>query len=277
MKIIEGLLWGEAQLKSKGVEDPRLDADLLLADVLGLPRDRLYLERQRLLSGSEVSRYQTLVARRGGREPLQYILGRREFMGLDLYVDPRVLIPRADTETLAEKFLELVSREEASGLKILDLGTGSGALALVAAHYRQGARVVGTDLSEEALEVAQFNAQRLGIAVEWRQGDFLDPAREERWDWILSNPPYVSLSEYTACAPEIYFEPAKAFLGGEDGLDFYRRLAAEAPSLLTSSGRILLEIGWEQAREVCSLLQAEGLEPIVFPDLAGRDRVILAR
>lgn len=277
MKIMDGLRWGEAQLKAGGVEDPRLDADLLLGAVLGLARDRLYLERERVLAAEEEDRFAALITRRKAREPLQYILQRQEFMGLEFYVDERVLIPRPETESLAEKFLEWVPTGEAAGLKILDLGTGSGALAIVVALFRPGIFMVGADLSWEALEVARINSRRLRAGVEWRQGDFLESARGQYWDWILCNPPYVSESEYAACAPEIRFEPRQAFLGGKDGLGFYRRLAAEAPPLLNPGGKLLLEIGWQQAGAVCAMLESQGLQTDVFPDLAGRNRVILAR
>lgn len=277
MKIIDELRWGETELKSKGVENPRLDADLLMGAVLDLTRDRLYLERDRVLAKEEETRFAGFIARRQAREPLQYILQRQEFMGLKFYVDERVLIPRPETEGLAIKFLESVPVGEASGLRVLDLCTGSGILAITTAALRPGVCVVGTDVSFGALEVARMNALRLGVAVEWRQGDFLQAARGEFWDWIVCNPPYVSEEEYAACAPEIRFEPRQAFLGGQDGLDFYRRLAIEAPPILGPGGRLLLEIGWQQAEAVCTLLQNQGLQTEVFSDLAQRDRVILAR
>lgn len=292
MKIIEAMHWGETQLKSNGVEDPRCDADLLLAHVLGLTRDRLYLERERELTESELVKFQDLIRRRGEREPIQYILGRQEFMGLEFYVNENVLIPRADSEILVEKLLEqgkkipeyprnkdlpIQKGPEEKAPAVLDLCTGSGALAIVIAHYWPQACVVGTDLSEKALEVARYNGERLGVSVEWRQGDFLEPARGELWDFIITNPPYVSSSEYAACAPEIHREPAMAFLGGEDGLIFYRRLAKEVRPLLAPKGKILMEIGWEQAISVQAIWEAEGFVTEVFKDLAGRDRVILAR
>lgn len=277
MNIIELLRWGEAQLKASGIADPRLDADLLLGRVLGFPRERLYLEREWVVpvAGQEV--YRALVARRAGREPLQYILSEQEFMGLRFYVDERVLIPRVDTEILAEQFLQQVSERDGLGLKVLDLCTGSGVLAIMAAYYRPGLQVTGVDLSSEALEVARFNGERIGARVDWRQGDFLEPVQGETWDWILTNPPYVSLEEYRECAPEISFEPRQALLGGEDGLDFYRRLAYEAPPLLKPEGKMLVEIGWLQGEAVSAILRNAGFETEIMLDLGGRDRVILAR
>ncbi|CAA7599745.1 protein-(glutamine-N5) methyltransferase, release factor-specific [Acididesulfobacillus acetoxydans] len=275
MTIMEALRRGEAQLGAKGVEDPRFNADLMLGAVLALARDRLYLERERALGPEEERRFSDLLSRRGAGEPLQYILGSQEFMGLNFCVDRRVLIPRPETECLAVQFLAAVPAAET--VKVLDLCTGSGVLALTAAVYRPGARVTGTDLSADALAVARLNARRLQASVDWRQGDFLDPVRGESWDWILCNPPYVTFREYEATAPEIRFEPKEALVGGEDGLDFYRRLASEVRAFLKPGGRLLLEIGWQQAAAVCALLNQRGLKTEVFRDLARKDRVILAR
>lgn len=275
--IIKELKWGEAELEKQGIENPRFEADLLLAFVLGLSRDQLYLERERILIANEVTGYRELVNRRTKGEPLQYILRRQEFMGLEFYVDDRVLIPRSDSEILVEKLLALGRETGQAHPKILDVCTGSGALAIAAAKYWPEARVVGTDLSTQALEVARLNAARIAVDVQWREGDFLATAKGEQWDWIITNPPYVSQVEYASCAPEIFCEPAMAFLGGEDGLDFYRRLAAEAPPLLAPQGKILMEIGWDQAGDVRVLFENIGFSVTVFQDLAGRDRVILAR
>ena len=273
--------WGEAQLLGKEIENARFDADLLLAGVLDVARDRLYLDGDRILSEQEEVDYQRAIMLRAEHEPLQYILKRQEFMGLSFYVDERVLIPRADSEILVEKWLELVRQEEGSRLgkliKVADLCTGSGALAISMAHYYPEVTMVGTDLSPGALEVARQNALRLGVSVQWRQGDFVAPLQGELWDFIITNPPYVSPEEYNQCAPEIFREPSLAFLGGEDGLDFYRRLAAEIGPLLNPQGKLLMEIGWNQAEAVCEIFQKKGYETQIFPDLAGRDRVILAR
>lgn len=281
MKVLEGMHWGEARLLEKGIDNARFDADLLLAGVLHVSRDRLYLDRDLKLSEQEEIDYREGILRRAEHEPLQYILKRQEFMGLTFGIDERVLIPRADSELLVEKWLELVRLEEGQGqdrvIKVVDLCTGSGALAISMAHYYPKAEVVGTDLSQDALEVARENATRLGVSVQWRQGDFVKPIQDERWDYIITNPPYVTTEEYGQCALEIFREPSMAFLGGEDGLDFYRRLAEEARSLLHLQGKLLMEIGWKQADAVCELFQMRGFETQVFPDLAGRDRVIIAR
>ena len=281
MKGIEGMRWGESQLLEKGIENARFDADLLLAGILDVARDRLYLDGERVLSEQAEADYRRAIMRRAEYEPLQYILKRQEFMGLSFYVDERVLIPRADSEILVEKWLELVKLEERQGsgksIKVADLCTGSGALAISMAHYYPEVKMVGTDLSSDALEVARQNALRLGVSVQWRQGDFVAPLQGELWDFIITNPPYVSPEEYNQCAPEIFREPSMAFLGGQDGLEFYHRLAAEVGPLLNKRGKLLMEIGWTQAEAVCEMFQKKGYETQVFPDLAGRDRVIFAR
>ena len=281
MMVLEGMHWGEAKLLEEGIENARFDADVLLAGALDVSRHRLYLDRDLNLSEQEEADYRGAILRRAKHEPLQYILKCQEFMGLSFCIDKRVLIPRADSELLVEKWLVLVRAEERQEqdrlIKVVDLCTGSGALAISMAHYYPQAEVVGTDLSQDALDVARENAVRLGVSVQWRQGDFVKPIQGECWDYIITNPPYVSAEEYCQCAPEIFREPSMAFLGGQDGLDFYHRLAEEARPLLNSQGKILMEIGGKQAIEVCRIFQRNGFETQVFPDLAGHDRVIIAR
>lgn len=281
MMVREGMHWGEARLLEQEIDNARFDADLLLAEVLSVSRDRLYLDWELNLSEKEEADYRGVILRRAEHEPLQYILKSQEFMGLSFGIDERVLIPRADSELLVEKWLELVRaverRVQDPLIRVVDLCTGSGALAISMAHYYPQAEVVGTDLSQEALEVARENAERLGVSVQWRQGDFVKPIQGERWDYIVTNPPYVSAEEYSQCAPEIFREPSMAFLGGQDGLDFYRRLAEETRSLLNPQGKLLMEIGCNQAEAVGKIFQIKGFETQVFPDLAGHDRVIIAR
>ncbi|MDA8229023.1 MAG: peptide chain release factor N(5)-glutamine methyltransferase, partial [Desulfitobacterium hafniense] len=252
----------------------RYEADMLLSAVLGLKRHQLYLERERILTSNELKSFDHYLSRRECREPLQYILEQQEFMGLRFFVSKDVLIPRSDSEVLIEV---LLAQGATKGDSIADLCTGSGALAISAAYFCPGTYVVGTDISNSALEVAKLNALKIGVKIEWHQGDFIDPIKNGSWDWIITNPPYVSEKEYKQCEPEIFFEPSIALLGGKDGLDFYRRLANDAPALLNPGGVILMEIGWQQAKAVRSLFESRGMETEVFTDLGGRDRVILAR
>ena len=299
MNIAEGIRWGEAALLAEEIENARFDTDMLLAGVLAVARERLYIDSDRCLSGEQESVYRNWILRRAGHEPLQYILREQGFMGLSFYVDERVLIPRPDSEVLVEKWLELVraskedtetaeekdflkekrncQKEKRAAILTADLCTGSGALALAMAHYCPEVKVVGTDLSAAALAVAEINARRLGVSVEWRQGDLAEPIHGETWDYIVVNPPYIAEEEYTRCQPEVFFEPGMALRGGRDGLDFYRRLAEERRTLLKPQGKILMEIGWDQAEAVCGLFEKNGFQTQVFADLGGRDRVVLAR
>lgn len=275
MKILEALKWGEQELTKVGIENPRWDSDLLLGQVLGRRREELYLDRDGVLSAAVWESYQEYIARRMAREPLQYILKNQEFMGLSFYVDDRVLIPRADSEIIIEKLLELRDSSK-DKVRIADLCTGSGALAVAIAHYWPSAYVVGTDLSAAALEVARYNALQNHVLVDWRQGDFFEPIREEQWDWLITNPPYIPETEYQKLAPEIFNEPHMALVGAENGLIFYRRLAEEAPSLLKQDGKILMEIGWDQGQQVENLFRKRGFKTCIFKDYGGRDRVVYA-
>jgi release factor glutamine methyltransferase len=281
MRIIDALKWGEQELKVAKVENPRWDADLLLGHVLNIRREQLYLQRNQELDLLQENQYRQELNRRVNREPLQYILQNQEFMGLDFYVDQRVLIPRPDSEIMVERLLEekKVWRPKAEDLraKVVDICTGSGALAISIAHFWPEAQVVGTDLSSDSIEVACFNATRLGVKVEWRQGDFLAPIRGETWDFIISNPPYIGREEYESLSLEIFQEPKIAFLGGDDGLDFYRELAEDARSLLEPNGKIILEIGWQQGTRVEELFRQQGFDTQVFQDYGGRDRVVFVR
>ncbi len=279
MNVASALGMGEVKLKQANIENSRFDADMLLGYVLGLSRDRLYLERERELSCFEEESFANCLKRRSEHEPLQYILGHQEFMGLKFMVDKRVLIPRWDTEVLVECWLNLVkeSSQRFPHPRVLDLCTGSGAVAIAAAYYCPAAAVTGTDISSGALEVAHYNAEKLNVQIEWRRGDFLQPAKGEQWDYILTNPPYVSNQEYEQTAPEIKYEPSGAFLGGLDGLDFYRCLAREVRSMLAPQGRVLMEIGSTQGSAVSCLFKEQGFETEIVLDLAGRDRVVVVR
>ncbi len=278
MRIIDALLWGAQELKAAQVENPRWDADLLLGHILRQRREQLYLERERILGEKEVALYKDLIQRRSQREPLQYIVKHQEFMGLSFYVDERVLIPRPDSEVLVEKVLECRKTWPAEiGPRIVDLCTGSGALAISIAYYWPEAQVTGTDISPDALQVAQRNSKNLGVNVSWREGDFLEPIRKETWDIIISNPPYIGKEEYLSLSPEVTQEPTIALLAEEEGLTFYRKLAQEGSALLNPQGCIFLEIGWLQGEKVTKLFQEEGFEVDIYQDYGNRDRVLWVR
>ncbi|NLI91098.1 MAG: peptide chain release factor N(5)-glutamine methyltransferase [Peptococcaceae bacterium] len=278
LNIMELLKAGSFYLESKGIPDSRTEADLLLAFVRGIPRDKLYLELNKEVSPQEKEKYQEFLRRRGEREPLAYLLKTREFMGLEFYVDRNVLIPRPETELLAEKVLDFSKNNLVQKpVRILDLCTGSGALAVAVAFYWEGAEVVGTDISQEALSVAQKNAMQNHVQVDFRLGDLFRPVLGERFHIIVSNPPYVSEEEYGYCSPEVRNEPVLALLGGKDGLDYYRKIALEAEEFLMSEGTLILEIGCCQGQAVKEIFAGRGYQSLIFPDYAGHDRIVMAK
>ena len=258
-------------ISAAGCETPRLDAELLLSHALGVSRERLIVERELSVEGRAVRVFQNFVRRRSvQREPVAYILGRRHFRNLELAVDHRVLIPRPETELLVEVGLELPA-----GARVLDVGAGSGALALALKHERPDLDVGGADVSEPALALARENATRLGLPVAFVRSDLLDGIVEEL-DAILSNPPYVPDGDRASLAPEILrHEPADALFAGPDGLDVIRRLIAQAARRPTV--RMLgLEVGIGQAGAVGKLMRAAGFQTVrAERDLAGIERVVV--
>jgi release factor glutamine methyltransferase len=261
--------------KEKGIDSPRLDAELIVGHVLELDRVALYLQHDRPLGERELDRIRELVRRRARREPLAYVLGHREFWSMDLVVRPGVLVPRPDTETLVEAALELVP--EGERCFVADVGTGSGAVALAIAKERPEARVFATDIADEALRVAKENATRLGLQerVAFLKGPLLDPIPSDRAiDVVVSNPPYVPSAEIAALMPDVRdYEPRVALDGGADGLDVIRALIAAA----TRARRgIAIEVGQGQAEAVCALVRESGFPEVrTRKDLTGIDRVVV--
>jgi release factor glutamine methyltransferase len=257
-----------------GCETPRLDAELLLAHVLGVSRERLLTERDLTVSGSDVRAVQNAVRRRAvQREPVAYITGVRAFRRLQLSVDSRALIPRPETELL----VEIAVTQSPAGARVLDVGTGSGAVALALADERPDLHVAGSDLSEDALTLARANGERLGLRVDWLHADLLVGLPEE-YDAIFSNPPYVAESERARLAPEIVrHEPPGALFAGPDGLDCIRALIAQTGAR-ERVGTIALEHGAGQARAVSELMVAAGFAEVRCErDLAGIERVSVGR
>ena len=266
------------RLGSGGVESPRLDAELLLSRVLGASRATILAWPERRLTPKELTAYRNLVARRADREPLAYILGQREFFGLDFAIDPRVLIPRPETELLVEHALRR-ARDPGSPSHIADVGAGSGAIAVALAVHLPGATVYALDGSAGALEVTSMNAHRhrVGDRVSCLQGDLLEPLRGPV-DLITANLPYVTATEWQDLPPEIReYEPRSALDGGPDGLALIRRLLSTAGPYLHPGGAILLEIGASQG--VAATTLARGSFPYatvtLHQDYAGLDRLVV--
>jgi release factor glutamine methyltransferase len=267
--VREALESATTALQAAGCDTPRLDAQVLLAHVLGVDRAALITNPRRELTSDEAGRFRGMAARRRQREPVAYITGTKGFRRLDLAVDHRVLVPRPETEHLVEAALELPE-----GARVVDVGTGSGAVALALKQERPDLRVIGTDASADALEVARHNGERLGLEVEWLQGDLLDPLTE-RVDAVVSNPPYIRDSD--PLPPEVAdHEPALALFAGPDGLALIRRLLPAAAA--HGAGFVALEVGQGQAAPVFALARDAGYVHIdTVPDLAGIERVVVAR
>ena len=263
-------------LETHGSPTPRLDAELLLAHSLGLSRIELYTQFERPLSEAELAGCRSLVLRRGRREPVAYVIGQWGFRGLMLDVDARVLVPRPETELLVDRCLALL--EGIDQPAVLDVGTGSGAIALAIKDERPQARVTACDISLEALEVARGNAERLGLEIELLESDLTSALADRRFDLIVSNPPYVSRAELETLEPEVAgFEPRLALAAGEDGLDVYRKLLPQAAERLVAGGWLAVECGAGQALWLVAELERLGyVQPSVERDLAGIERVVWA-
>jgi len=271
------LRWITGDFASRGIDSPRLEAELLVGLALGTSRIQVIVERDRPLMADELARIRALVTRRRKREPLAYILGRREFYGREFLVDRRVLIPRPDTETLVEVALDRTQDRSLYG-RALDLCTGSGNVAISFALQRPTWQVDATDISADALDVARMNALRLGAVwnVRFRQGDLFAPCGDDRYDLITANPPYLTEQELREVAPDIRdHEPRIALVAGSDGLDVVRRIVAEAGGHLAPAGVVALEIGCQQGDVVADWMTRHGLADVrIHRDLAGRQRVV---
>jgi release factor glutamine methyltransferase len=266
-------------LGGKGIRDARLNAELLLADTLGLKRLDLYLQFDRPVRPDELAAFKSRLLRRARREPLQYIAGHADFRELRLRVDGRVLIPRPETELLVGEVLSWAAGR--SGLTALDIGTGSGAIALSLATEGPFRRVLATDLSADALALAQENHRVAapGAPVEFRAGPLFAPVADEKFDVIVSNPPYVGEEERGDLEPEVReWEPSLALFGGSGGLEVIADLVRAAPAHLRAGGLLALEIGAAQASRVMAMIGATARfsEPRLVRDLAGHDRIVLA-
>jgi len=252
---------------------PRLDAEVLVMHVCRLDRVGLIMHRRTVLAARQEQQLEELLARRGRGEPVAYLTGVREFWSMKLDVSPAVLIPRPETELLVEQALALIPRE--AFWTVADLGTGSGAIALAVARERPRCRVIATDISPEALEVAGSNAEKSGLKnIEFRQGDWLAAFSGETLDMILSNPPYIRSDDPHLKEGDLRFEPQRALNAGPDGLEAIRRIALDGRRHLKPGGWLLLEHGWDQAVAIGDLLRRHGYRAIVcHPDPAGLDRV----
>jgi len=275
--IRDALARAVSVLKGGGVAQPRLEGELLLASLLAIDRVKLIMNDQNLLSKSSWEQYQNRLQQRVRGWPLQYLIGRQEFMSLDLLVTPSVLIPRGDTEILAEEVLALKEKAKKAPT-IIDVGTGSGAIAVALAYYWREAKIYATDVSPEALEIAKKNADRHRVKIEFILGDLLTPfiKNSRKFDIIVSNPPYIASGEIKLLPKDVQKEPKLALDGGREGLDYYQKLIPQAMTLLERQGTLALEIGWDQGLAVKQMLEHNGFKQIaIIQDYGSRDRVVI--
>lgn len=274
MTLREACREGAGILSRAGIAEADLDAWYLLEWVSGVSRGHYLAYPEEELTSDQEASFQKALAQRAERIPLQHITGEQEFMGLSFKVGDKVLIPRQDTEVLVEEALKYLK----SGMKFLDLCTGSGCILLSLLHSCPGAEGTGADLSGEALQVAEENRQRLGIQAELIKSDLFEEI-EGNFDMIVSNPPYIRSGEIDHLMEEVrLYDPRMALDGHEDGLYFYRKIAKESPRFLKSRGMLLLETGYDQGESVPQLLREQGFREIeVIRDFAGLDRVVIGR
>ncbi|MEN3005674.1 peptide chain release factor N(5)-glutamine methyltransferase [Dehalobacterium formicoaceticum] len=283
LKIAEWLSWGDKMLQEAGLENSRREAELLLAAVLEISFTLLLTRLQEEINPLQGKAFQKLILQRQNLEPLQYLTGVQNFMSLDFEVNEAVLIPRWDTERLVELALEQL--KDNSAPLVADVGTGSGAIIVSLAKYLQRGHFFAIDISPEALQVAERNARRHGLAEEitFLIGDLLEPLLTPagdgrmKFDLVVSNPPYIPIAEIYSLPSDVQKEPHLALAGGEDGLSYYRRILPQVKEILKPGGQVLLEIGWNQGEDVCALCHSNGFVNIsVTRDFGGRDRVVSA-
>ena len=278
MTLGEALREGIERLKAADVGSPRMNAETLMKFTLGCDRAHLYAHPERELTVDEWERFRAAVDERAAGKPSQYITGHQEFWGLDFLVTPAVLIPRPETEHVVEMVLDLVREQDTRAPRIVDVGTGSGCIALALAHELPDALIEASDISAAALEIAHANSARLNLdrRVRFYPGDVLEAATGE-FDFVASNPPYVPRSEPEKVQKQVFeHEPHAAVFGGETGLEVYQRLIPQAAQRLRDRGWLVMEIGFSQLTQVRELL-SEWAEIRVKEDLQGIPRVVAAR
>lgn len=268
---------GIKKLKLSNIDAPVVTAGAILCYVLGCDKSYLYTHDDYLLSKDEYDKYCEALKRRIGGEPLQYITGHQEFMSLNFAVSPSVLIPRQDTEILVEYIMEFVGQKE--NVSILDIGTGSGCIAISLAYYIKGSQVFGVDVSKDALEIARKNARSCGFEerITFLESNLFSNVPIKKFDVIVSNPPYIPNRVIDTLDRQVKdFEPKIALDGGEDGLDFYRRITKQSVNFLKPNGLLAFEVGFDQARDVAKIMESSFKDINIQKDLAGIERVVTA-
>ncbi len=269
------------KLQAAGIDTPRLDAEVLLAHVLNCRRLSLYVNSAEELSPEKIGRYEALIEKRAEHLPVAYLTGVKEFMGMKFAVTPEILIPRPETEILAQGVIERLLLEFGETLTLADIGTGSGAVAISILKFIENMTAEAVDISGEAIAIAKFNAKKLGVTdrINFTVGDLFAPLEGMTFNVIVSNPPYIPTGDLANLQEEVKNEPQIALNGGEDGLDFYRRIITDAPDFLKPGGFLAVEVGINQADEVKKLIEEDGRlgEVEFWKDLANINRVVAAR
>lgn len=275
--------WTTLYFTKHGIESPHLEAEILLSHSLSLKRIDLYVQHERVLNEEELKAFKSLLLRRVRKEPTAYIIGYRPFMSLDLAVTKDVLIPRPETEQAVQAVLDNAKSVNKEKIEILDLGAGSGAIAVSIAYYLKNCRVTATDISDKAIQVAKSNAQKHGVSdrINFLAGDLFGPVKTgSPFDIIVSNPPYIPSAEIPKLQPEIKnYEPVSALDGGPDGMDFYRKILKDIDPFLADNGYLILEVAFDQATRISDLIKEKGIfeGPKIVKDHGDIDRVIIAR
>lgn len=274
------LNWTIEYFTSKNIPESRLSAELLLSHVLACKRIELYLQFERILTQGELADYRSYIQRRIKREPVQYILGETEFMGFPFKVSPAVLIPRPDTELLVDCAIEYLRENNVHQPRIMDIGSGSGCIAISLAKFFPGSTVWAVEKSSAALEVARENARLNEADIQFVESDFFesDSKLDTKFNIVVTNPPYISDTDWEDLQPEVLqFEPALALRGGTDGLDFYRRSISLIGNMLDENGAVLFETGYNQAREVAGMLASAGFVTTIRKDYQQIERVVIGQ
>ena len=277
MNIKEALDFGKKYLNEKNIDDSTLKCKVVLSEILSVQKEFLIIHDLQNLNKNQETKYKEFLVRLADNEPLQYIINRQEFMKLNFFVDNNVLIPQPDTEILVEKIIE-ISKSINKKLKILDLCTGSGAIAISLAKNIINSEIYASDISKEALNIAKLNVKKNEVQINLIESDLFENIHEYDFDIIVSNPPYIKSEIIDLLDEEVKKEPILALDGGNDGLDFYRIIAIKAKDYLKENGILALEIGYDQKNQINEILKYEGYKQIEnIKDLANNDRVIICR
>ena len=276
MNIREVLKQGIEKLNENNIEDASLKAKMLLSDILEIKKDYLLIHGEEIIDVPDINTFFEKIDRLVNNEPIQYILNRQDFMSLNLYVDSNVLIPQPDTEILVEEVINIAKSKE--GLKILDMCTGSGAIAIAIARYIKNSKVYATDISDAALEIAKDNALKNITDIMFIKSNVFDEVEEQEFDIIVSNPPYIESDVIKTLSKEVQNEPHIALDGGKDGLYFYRKISKEARNFLKDGGYLAFEIGYNQREQVENLLRKNEYKNIYSKkDFGGNDRIVICQ